>query len=160
MNEEARELLRGFAQRSRAKAQVPRLQDLGCGMYLCLEWMPVLGGGLTGRIPCGTILSLFLGERGAKVFRVDDYKDKPGWQGEIDCHPQVLRRHFGRLTRLGLWELNDFSPAAELLDGEYFIVQARDSTDGQCVGENRRGVANERVAPERQSQPSGPRVMR
>ena len=34
------------------------------------------------------------------------------------------------------------------------------SPKGQCVGENRRGVANERVVPERPSQPSGPRVMR
>ncbi|VTS06845.1 unnamed protein product [Tuwongella immobilis] len=49
------------------------------------------------------------------------------WQGEISCRWDFARTQMDYLTRYGLWELNDFCPAAEMLDGDYLIVRACDT---------------------------------
>lgn len=118
MNTQDREFLRGIADKALASERSKTLEKSADSVYLCVEWRPVVGSG-------GQLVTLVLGENIAKVSR-EDYSLNPSWQGVLSCHGSFAKGYIDYLAHLGLWELNDFCPAVELLDGEYFIIRAKD----------------------------------
>ena len=54
------------------------------------------------------------------------YRETTQSQVTVAYPHKLAKRQFQKLTALGLWELNDFCPSSEILDGEYLIVRACD----------------------------------
>jgi len=60
-------------------------------------------------------------------------RDGISWQGIIQCDYDSAISHLNYFTRHGVWELNDFCPTVELLDGDYLIVRACDHESNLVV---------------------------
>src|SRR5207249_313735 len=71
-------------------------------------------------------VALIVTEERATFERVDPRRT-PGWQGVLSCSASALKRRVAELECFGLWEMNDFLPAVELLDGEFLIVRGVDT---------------------------------
>lgn len=118
MKETHRLLLRGVSEKSKAAVKISELCQGGAANCLSVEWKSVVRAG-------SKVVSFFAGDKCARIMREDD-TPVPGWQGTIECDPRYVLCQINSLARLGLWELNDFRPDQELLDGEYYIVRAID----------------------------------
>jgi hypothetical protein len=122
MNEETRNLLRGIASKSILDPYVRKLQGFSDGgTYLCIEWNPVASREKV-------VVCICVHQQEAFFLR-EHFAEEHGWIGRIDCHPRMIRAYLHYLARLGLWELNDFATAEELLDGEFFILRAKQKTE-------------------------------
>lgn len=118
MTNKDRDFLRGIAQRSVAHQRFAEIAATVPVLVCVVEWKPVVSG-------CGVCLRLVSDGTSATAGRFDATQ-VPLWQGEVPCDPRFVRAVVRRLVRLGLWELNDFTPARQLLDGEYYIIRAVD----------------------------------
>lgn len=120
MNDETRTHLRGIASGSCAHSFRSQCES-GAGIVVAAE-LKVFGR-------AGGQLIALSSDDNVSTFQREDWGPTPGWQGVLQCDPRFVRYHFRRLENLGLWELGDFCPAEEILDGEYLIVCGRDRTN-------------------------------
>jgi len=51
----------------------------------------------------------------------------PTWEGDVVCSPQFIRSQISILARRGLWDERDFISTEESLDGESYVMRAKDA---------------------------------
>jgi hypothetical protein len=149
MTEQQREWLRSIrSQTVFQQSPIPSLSE-GMGQGFTIEHLSTLGWHRTG-------VAILVADSSAQFFRVEtvavplsyrnmsqDIPHPPfhfvgkreglSWQGTVTCSMDFARSQLDYLARYGLWELNDFCPAAEMIDGDYLIVRACDTEQHLAV---------------------------
>jgi len=60
----------------------------------------------------------------------DQARSVPDWEGEMPVSLQLFRWEMRQLEKLDLWGLKDFPLRPGILDGEWYVVRARDPHRG------------------------------